>query len=215
MVTWASKGLPGSTIIGLSPLGAGTLTLKPAIISGRAQLFIPVTAISSSCHRRPGVAHYRDLPLPSRTRVRPRRGGFCRLLVYFPQKPCGRPQRRAYLPVLGRFIKSVVKRCRGERINHGPSADPSLHCGKSCTYLYIQVVGAGIITRFTLIYDEPQWWGESEFKMERCINVCEEMYWRQIEKIFSLGARKQRFILRHLEARIKTTDLVHFLPLFF
>lgn len=27
--------------------------------------------------------------------------------------------------------------------------------------------------------------------MERCINVCEEMYWRQIEKIFSLGARKQ------------------------
>lgn len=91
-----------------------------------------------------------------------------------------------------RFIKSVVKRCRGERINHGPSADPSLHCGKSCTYLYIQVVGAGIITRFTLIYDEPpRWWGESEFKMERCINVCEEMYWRQIEKIFSLGARKQ------------------------
>lgn len=95
-----------------------------------------------------------------------------------------------------RFIKSVVKRCRGERINHGPAADPSLHCGKSCTYLYIQVVGAGIITRFTLIYDEPLWWGESEFKMERCINVCEEMYWRQIEKIFSLGARKQRASFR-------------------
>lgn len=46
----------------------------------------------------------------------------------------------------------------------------------------------GIITRFTLIYDGLVVGRESEFKTERCINVCEEMYWRQIEKIFSSAA---------------------------